>query len=62
MNKRFRMAQKVLDREVSHATTAAAGLGASASKPTATVQDVTGLLEGMSQKLTSLKRKVRVQL
>ncbi len=60
MNKKFRMAQKALDRDVTHVTTAATGLSTSLSKPTMTVQEVTGLLDGVSQRLTTLKRKVEL--
>ena len=58
LNKKFRMGQKTLDREVSHVMTATSDLGVCVSRPDATVQEVSSLLHGMAQRLSSLKRKV----
>ena len=54
VNKKFRSVQKVLDREITSATT---DLSSILGHPVATVQEVDELLEGMSQRLSSLKRK-----
>ena len=58
LNKKFRMVQKTLDREVTHVMTATSDLGACVSRPDATVQEVSSLLHGVAQRLSSLKRKV----
>lgn len=54
LNKKFRTVQKLLDREITHSTT---DLSSLISRPSATPQEVDKLLEGVSEKLSSLKRK-----
>ena len=58
LNKKFRAIQKILDREVSHVSSSSADLSEAASHPAATVGEISGMLEGVVQKLSSFKRKV----
>ena len=58
LNKKFRLAQKNIDREVSHVTSAANDLDKCLQK-SSTVGEVTTVLNGMVEKLSLLKRKVR---
>ena len=58
LNKKFRLVQKVLDREVSVLGGASSELASGVSKKTATVQEIQGLLDNVLQKVTSFKRKV----
>ena len=58
LNKKFRAAQKFLDREVALITSVSNELTACVSKPSVTVDEVSGLLDGISKKLTNMKRKV----
>lgn len=57
LNKKFRTAQKTLDREVSHVQQAAAELEKIISEDSVKVNDVTKLLGGMAEKIQVLKRK-----
>eukprot|EP00731_Ephydatia_muelleri_P020393 Em0013g120a len=57
LNKKFRASQKTLDREVALITNASNELTTCVSKPSATVEDVSGILDGISKKLTNMKRK-----
>ncbi len=57
LNKKFRQAQKNIDREVSHVTSAATELDNCLQK-SCTVGEVNGVLNGMVEKLSLLKRKV----
>ena len=57
LNKKFRLAQKNIDREVSHVTSAANELDKCLQK-SSTVGEVTTVLNGMVEKLSLLKRKV----
>ena len=54
LNKKFRSVQKTLDREISQTTS---DLSTILSRPSATGQEVDEMLQGMSHKLSSLKRK-----
>ena len=58
LNKKFRLAQKNIDREVSHVTNAANELDKCLQK-SSTVGEVATVLNGMVEKLSLLKRKVR---
>jgi len=57
LNKRFRLAQKSVDREVSHVQSAAGDLEKCLQDATPSVSEVTALLDGISDKLGILKRK-----
>lgn len=60
LNKRFRSAQKIIDREVSHVQTSVAELETEvnrADQSSVTVGSITDLLSGVIEKLTVLKRK-----
>lgn len=61
LNKKFRAAQKNVDREVSHVQVAAADLEACLQKE-AKVGDVSRALDGVVDKLTILKRKAEESL
>jgi len=58
LNKKFRSAQKQLDREVSHVQAAALELDRGLSGENVKVGDIGRLLGGMVERLTVLKRKV----
>lgn len=58
LNKRFRAAQKNIDRETSHVTMVVAELEKTLSSCPA-VDSVVSLLDGVVEKLSVLKRKVR---
>lgn len=58
LNKKFRAAQKQIDREVAHVQSAALELERGLSAETIQATDITRLLGGMVQKLQVLKRKV----
>ena len=58
LNKKFRLAQKNIDREVSHVQNATNDLDKCLQRTT-TVGEVTNVLNGMVEKLSLLKRKVR---
>lgn len=58
LNKKFRIAQKNIDREVSHVQNAASELEKLLQRGIATVGEVTMALSGLEEKLTMLKRKV----
>lgn len=58
MNKKFRAVQKVVDREVSHVSTAISELNVLTENPSATSDDVIASIDAMAQKINSLKRKV----
>ena len=58
LNKRFRTAQKVVDREVSRVQASTAELEQCLQGSNTTIRDVTTVLDGMVDKLTILKRKV----
>lgn len=66
LNKKFRVAQKNLDRSVSHVTNSASDLerglamqvdGEGGTKSGPTIETITGLLAGVIDKLTNMKRK-----
>lgn len=58
LNKRFRAAQKNIDRETSHVTMVVAELEKTLSS-IPVVDSVVSLLDGVVEKLSALKRKVR---
>lgn len=58
LNKKFRAAQKVIDREVSLVVSATNDLTNSLGTVPVKVGEITGFLDGVVQKLQSLKRKV----
>uniref|UniRef100_A0A3P8VCX9 Uncharacterized protein n=1 Tax=Cynoglossus semilaevis TaxID=244447 RepID=A0A3P8VCX9_CYNSE len=58
LNKRFRAAQKNIDRETSHVTMVVAELEKTLSN-FPVVDSVVSLLDGVVEKLSALKRKVR---
>lgn len=58
LNKKFRAAQKVIDREVSLVVSATNDLTSSLGSVPVRVGEITGFLDGVVQKLQSLKRKV----
>ena len=58
LNKKFRTAQKSIDREVSHVLAANADLSNIVRKTPVKVSEVTGILDGVIEKLQVLKRKV----
>lgn len=58
LNKRFRAAQKNIDRETSHVTMVVAELEKTLSS-FPVVDSVVSLLDGVVEKLSALKRKVR---
>lgn len=57
LNKKFRTAQKTLDREVSHVQQSAVEIEKSISENHVRTKDITKLLGGMVEKLQVLKRK-----
>lgn len=57
LNKKFRTAQKTLDREVSHVQQAAVEIEKTLECPVVRASDITSLLGGMVEKLQVLKRK-----
>ena len=59
LNKKFRVAQKTIDREVSHLHTMANELERLLQTGGATVREVSSVLSGLQEKLGHLKRKVR---
>ena len=62
LNKKFRAAQKVIDREVSLVVSATNDLTSSLGSVPVKVGEITGFLDGVVQKLQSLKRKVNLGL
>ena len=62
LNKRFRAAQKTIDREVSHAVNNTSELEKCLQKPAVTAGEVATVLSGLEEKLTLLKRKVIIQI
>jgi len=60
LNKKFRTAQKVIDREVSLVVSATNDLTSSLGSVPVKVGEITGFLDGVVQKLQSLKRKVNI--
>ena len=62
LNKKFRAAQKVIDREVSLVVSATNDLTSSLGSVPVKVGEITGFLDGVVQKLQSLKRKVNIFL
>lgn len=60
LNKKFRSAQKQIDREVAHVTSAVSELERGLSSNSIQATDITKLLGGMVQKLQVLKRKVNI--
>ena len=58
LNKKFRTAQKIIDREVSHVLAANSDLSNVVKKQSVKVSDMTGVLDGVIEKLQVLKRKV----
>lgn len=51
--------QKVIDRELTHVTSSVIELAAVSAKPSLTVNEAAAVLDGVTQRLTSLKRKVK---
>ena len=62
LNKKFRTAQKVIDREVSLVVSATNDLTSSLGSVPVKVGEITGFLDGVVQKLQSLKRKVNIYI
>ena len=62
LNKKFRAAQKSIDREVSKVQGAGSELEACLQKKNVTISEVTKALDNMVEKLKFLKRKVEVFL
>ena len=62
LNKKFRSAQKNIDREVSHVQNACSELEQCIHGGSATVEEVSKALSGVVEKLGILKRKVRTYL
>lgn len=60
LNKKFRLAQKTLDREVCHVTTAVSELERVLFTDNRSASHISSLLGGVVEKLSSFKRKVRV--
>lgn len=58
LNKKFRTVQKVLDREISHVNSSLSELTSCTNKQSLTQHEITTVLDGVTQRLTSLKRKV----
>jgi macrophage erythroblast attacher len=58
LNKKFRIVQKVLDREISQVNHGVADLTGIASKPSPTTPEIMSAIDGVANKLTLLKRKV----
>lgn len=58
LNKKFRAAQKTLDREVSHVQTAAFDLEKGLQQEAVGAKDISQLLGGMVERLQVFKRKV----
>lgn len=58
LNKKFRTAQKNIDREVSHVQSATLDLEKELSKSMPNMTDITKILGGVVDKLNILKRKV----
>jgi macrophage erythroblast attacher len=58
LNKKFRSAQKTIDREISKVHAAGGELGSCLQKPEVTIGEVTKALDNMVEKLKLLKRKV----
>ena len=57
LNKRFRLAQKNIDREVQRVQAATSELEKCLQR-SATIAEVTQVLDGMTEKLMMMKRKV----
>lgn len=58
LNRKFRGIQKIYDRDITSASNTSGELASCALKPTgATVQEICGVLDGVGQKISSLKRK-----
>lgn len=62
LNKKFRAAQKVIDREVSLVVSVTNDLTSSLGSVPVKVGEITGFLDGVVQKLQSLKRKVNIHV
>lgn len=60
LNKRFRTAQKVIDREVSYVVTATNELTSTLGKHPVKAYEIAGMLDGVVQKIQALKRKVNI--
>lgn len=58
LNKKFRSAQKTIDREISKLQGAGGELEVCLQKPQVTIGEVTKALDNMVEKLKLLKRKV----
>lgn len=59
LNKKFRAAQKNIDREVSHVQSVTLDLEKELSKSPPYMNDITKILGGVVEKLNILKRKVK---
>ena len=59
LNKRFRNAQKIIDREVAHLTSHVNELTSATSTEGMTVEDASNCLGEVVEKLEGLKRKVK---
>lgn len=58
LNKKFRSAQKAIDREVSYVVNATNELTTTLNKQPVKAKEVAGMLDGVVQKIQALKRKV----
>ena len=58
LNKKFRAAQKTVDREVSHVQLAGSDVEACLQQKSPTIGDVSKAIDNMVEKLCLLKRKV----
>ena len=58
LNKKFRSAQKAIDREVSYVVNVTNELTTTLNKQPVKANEVAGMLDGVVQKIQALKRKV----
>ena len=60
LNKKFRAVQKVIDREMTHMNSSVTELAGTFNKPSLTTSEASASLDGLVQRLTTLKRKVGI--
>ena len=60
LNKRFRSAQKNIDREVSHVQATMSDMDKCLQNQPVTVREMSKVLDGVVEKLNILKRKVNI--
>ena len=60
LNKKFRAVQKVIDRETTHINSSATELLGTFNKSSLTTSEARASLDGLVQRLTTLKRKVGI--